>query len=227
MRFLLSRGSVFGSISSPGIDGGEFDTIAVLGGQGLAGVRVERGLTPLQRISQLATDGQAWLFRDGWIAVAHPDPYRVDWRRPDGQWIRGAPLPFTPVEVTHEEKCFRLSRVTLYTECRLDQFPVAWPKHVPAFVKSRLRRVTPGSTALRPAPGGMLLVIRTPTVEAPENRYDVIDRSGVLRGVFRLPVDQTIVGFGPSSLYVVRKDEVDLQTLSRHAWPLSPAPADS
>ena len=22
------------------------------------------------------TDGQAWLFRDGWIAVAHPEPYR-------------------------------------------------------------------------------------------------------------------------------------------------------
>ena len=37
--------------------------------------------------------------------------------------------------MTHEEKCFRLSWVTLYTECRLDRFPVAWPKHVPPFVK--------------------------------------------------------------------------------------------
>ncbi|MDE2875999.1 MAG: hypothetical protein OXU69_15805 [Gemmatimonadota bacterium] len=103
VRFLLSGGGVLGSNSSAGTDGNRFDTIAELGGQGLAGVLVEQGLTPYQRISQLATDGQAWLFRDGWIAVAHPEPYRVDWRRPDGQWIRGAPLPFTPVEVTHEE----------------------------------------------------------------------------------------------------------------------------
>lgn len=227
VRFLLSGGGVLGSNSIAGTDGNQFDTIAELGGQGRGGVLVEQGLRPFQRISQLATDGQAWLFPDGWIAVAHPEPYRVDWRGPDGQWIRGAPLPFTPVEVTHEEKCFRLSRVTLYTECRLDRFPVAWPKHVPAFLRSRLRGVTPGATALRPGPGGLLLVTRTPTLDAPENRYDVIDRSGSLRGVFRLPVNRTIVGIGPSSLYVVTKDEVDLQTLSRHAWPLGPGAGGS
>lgn len=218
IRVLLSGSSFLGS--SAQIEVGRFDTIAEVGGQGLAGVLVEQGLRPMQRISQLATQGQAWLFRDGWIAVAHPDPYRVDWRRPDGQWIHGAPLPFRPVAVTHEEKCFRLSRVTLYTECLLDRFPVPWPRHVPPFVMSRLRSVTPGATPLRPAPGGMLLILRTPTLEAPGNRYDLIDRSGALRGVFRLPVDQTIAGFGPSSLYVVRKDAMDLQTLSRHPWPL-------
>ncbi len=223
VRYLLSRGRVVGDYgSSAAINANLFDTIAELGGQGLGGVLVGRGLTPLQGISQLATDGQAWLFRDGWIAVAHPEPYSVDWRRPDGEWIRGAPLPFTPVEVTYDEKCFRLSRVTLYTGCRLDQFPVAWPKRVPPFVRGRLRTVTPGGTALRPAPGGMLLVLRIPTLEAPENRYDLIDRSGALRGVFVLPTDQTVVGVGPSSLYVVHTDDVDLQTLSRHAWPLNP-----
>ncbi len=82
---------------------------------------------------------------------------------------------------------------------------------------------TPEATPLRPAPGGMLLIVRTPTLEAPGNRYDLIDRTGELRGVIRLPADQSIVGFGSSSLYVVRKDEMDLQTLSRHPWPLSPS----
>ena len=159
--------------------------------------------------------------------MAHPDPYRVDWRTPDGRWVLGPRLPFTPVEVTRDEKCFRLSRVTLYTECRLDQFPVKWPKHMPAFLRERLRTTAPSGTALRPAPGGMLLVLRTPTLEAPGNRYDVIDRTGALRGVFRLPVDQTIVGFGPSSLYVVRRNAVDLQTLSRHPWRLGPPPESS
>ena len=218
VRILYSRGSVLNSGTET--EASQFDTVVELGGQGLAGVVMRLGFTPYQRISQLATEGQAWLFRDGWIAVAHPEPYRVDWRTPDGRWIRGDPLPFAAVEVTNAEKCFRLSRVTLYPECRLDLFPVAWPRHVPPFVMSRLRMSTPGATALRPAPGGMLLILRTPTLDAPGNRYDLIDRSGVLRGVFRLPVDQTIAGFGPSSLYVVRKDAVDLQTLSRHPWPL-------
>lgn len=218
VRILLSESSVLGS--SAQIEAGQFDTVAEVGGQGLAGVMVEQGLRPLQRISQLATQGQAWLFPDGWIAVAQPEPYRVDWRKPDGQWIRGAPLPFTPVAVTHEEKCFRLSRVTLYTECWLDRFPVPWPRHVPPFVRSRLRRATPGATPLRPAPGGMLLILRTPTLEAPGNRYDVIDRAGELRGVLRLPQDQSIVGFGGSSLFIVQEDEMGLQTLKRHPWPL-------
>ncbi|MDE2876000.1 MAG: hypothetical protein OXU69_15800 [Gemmatimonadota bacterium] len=93
-------------------------------------------------------------------------------------------------------------------------------------MRSRLRGVTPGATALRPGPGGRLLVTRTPTLEAPENRYDVIDRSGTLRGVFRLPVNRTIVGIGPSSLYVVTRNEVDLQTMSRHVWPLGPGARD-
>lgn len=225
VRILRSTGRVVNSRA--GIEAGRFDTIAELGGQGLAGVLVERGLTPLQGISQLATEGLAWLFGDGWIAVAHPEPYRVDWRTPDGRWILGPRLPFTPVEVTRDEKCFRLSRVTLYTECRLDQFSVKWPKHMPAFLRERLRTTAPSGTALRPAPGGMLLVLRTPTLEAPGNRYDVIDRTGALRGVFRLPVDQTIVGFGPSSLYVVRRNAVDLQTLSRHPWRLGPPPESS
>ena len=218
VRILLTSGSVLSS--SAAIDVHLFDTIAAVGGQGLAGVLMEQGLRPFQTVSQLATDGQAWLFGDGWIGVAYPEPYRVDWRRPDGHWIRGAPLPFTAVEVTEAEKCFRLSRSTLHTDCPLDRFPVPWPSHVPPFLTGRLRTTAPGGTALRPAPGGMLLILRTPTLEAPGNRYDLIDRSGALRGVFRLPADQNIAGFGPSSLYVVRKDAMDLQTLSRHPWPL-------
>ena len=47
----------------------------------------------------LAVEEQARLFPDGWVAVAWLDPYRVDWRRPDGRWIRGAPLPFEHVPV--------------------------------------------------------------------------------------------------------------------------------
>lgn len=52
-----------------------------------------------------------------------------------------------------------------------------------------------------------------------ERRYDVVDRQGASRGVIHTPPDQTIVGSGRSSLYVVQKDDLDLSTLSRHYWP--------
>ena len=30
---------------------------------------------------------------DGWLAVLRTAPYRVDWRKPSGEWIKGAPIP--------------------------------------------------------------------------------------------------------------------------------------
>ena len=79
--------------------------------------------------------------------------------------------------------------------------------------------VAPGGIALRAAPDGSLLVHRTPTAEAPENRYDVVNRHGELEAVIRMSADHTIVGFGRSSLFIVHEDEMDLLTLSRHPWP--------
>lgn len=216
LRILITKGSILGPRA--GMDAGLFDTVAAVGGQGRHGVLVEDGLRLFQRISPLADEGQAWLFRDGWTAVAHPEPYRVDWRTPDGRWIRGGPLPFVAARVTRAEKCFTLSRATRLTECRLDLFRL-WPKNIPAFVMRRVRTVTPGGTALQAGPEGMLLILRTPTLDAPDNRYDVVDRSGKLRGVIRLPADQMIVGFGLSSLYIVQRDAADRQVLSRHPWP--------
>src|SRR6185436_1924043 len=39
----------------------------------------------------------ASLFEDGWLALVHLDPFRVDWRRPDGTCVKGAPLPIERV----------------------------------------------------------------------------------------------------------------------------------
>ena len=207
VRALLAMASVLGA------DASELDTIAELGGQGRLGVVDMTGISPL------ASEGQAWLFRDGWIAVARPDPYRVDWRTPEGRWIRGATLPFTPVKVNRREKCFIIAwrGWSRDGECRPERFP-GWPDHIPPFVMLT-PSTAPGGTALRAAPNGMLLVRRTPTEDSPENRYDVVDRSGALRGVIRMPAGRTIIGFGRSSLYVVQKDDMDLLTLSRHPLP--------
>lgn len=222
LRILLSPGSVF---DTPG----SFDTIAALGGQGKIGVkRVQRSEFGMAGgsfwvKSPLATEGQAWLFPDAWIAVAHPDPYRVDWRTPEGQWIFGAPLPFTVVGLNRREKCFAITGNLPDAGaqggggCRLELYP-GWPEHMPPFVWKPWS-ATPGGIALQPAPGGMLLIQRTPTVDAPEARYDVVDRSGALRGTIRLRGHQAIVGHGHFALYVIEKDSMDLLTLSSHPWP--------
>ena len=158
------------------------------------------------------------MFPDGWIAVAHPDPYRVDWRTPEGRWILGAPLPFIEVGVSREEQCFVLiRRLPSSSPCKPEVWP--WPEHLPPFMME-VPWTGPGGTALQPAPNGMLLIARTPTVESPTRRYDVVDREGALHAVIRVPMDQTIIGSGSSSLYAVRKDNMDLLTLRRHPWPL-------
>lgn len=218
---LLSTGSIFdGGTSEP-------ETIARVGGQGRWGLThvasvVEMGgqeVTMNSTLSSpLASEGQAWLFPDGWVALAHPDPYRVDWLTPDGEWRRGAPFPVTTADVSLEDQCRAIS-LQSSAECNPDRYP-GWPSQVPPFTMVFDRGwITPGGTALQPGPHGLLLIRRTPTAAAPETRYDVVDRSGTLRGTIRMPVGGTIVGFGRASFYAVQKDEMDLLTLSRHPWP--------
>ena len=222
LQILLSTGSIFdGGTSKP-------DTIARVGGQGRWGVEQVATVTQMggrevtmnsMLTSPLASEGQAWLFPDGWVALAHPDPYRVDWMAPDGDWRRGAPLPATLPDVSPEEQCLAIRRRAPNAECDPGRYP-GWPAQVPPFTMVVDRGwVTPGGTALVPGPDGLLLIRRTPTSAAPATRYDVVDRRGRLRGAIRMPEGSTIVGHGASALYVVQKDAMDLQTLSRHPWP--------
>ena len=216
LRILLTTGSVFSW------EPGEHETIAEVGGQGRLGAwgRTQFGGRRYYT-SALAVEGQAWLFRDGWIALAHPEPYRVDWRRPDGDWLRGDPLPFDSVPVTPRERCFAWTGNRDPGACeessRIGEVP--WPDYLPPFVMARRNRTTPGGVALQPGPDGVLLIQRTLMADAPGRRYDVVDRTGSLRGTIVMPENRTIVGSSSGSLYVVTKDEVDLLTLSRHRWP--------
>ena len=222
LLILLSTGSVFDEGTS------EPDTVGRVGGQGRWGVEHVstvarmggREVTMNSTLtSPLASEGQGWLFADGWVALAHPDPYRVDWLTPAGEWIRGVPLPMTPTGVSLEEQCLAISRRAPNAPCDPDRYP-DWPSQVPPFTMVLDRGwITAGGTALRPGPHGLLLIRRTPTTNAPETRYDVVDRSGALRGAILMPEGGTIVGFGRESLYAVQKDEMDLLTLSRHPWP--------
>ena len=221
LHILLSTGSIFDAAPS------EPDTIARAGGQGRWGLVKHSQVVVMggQEVtmnstleSPLASEGQGWLFPDGWVAVAHPEPYRVDWRSPGGEWLRGVPLPVALADATLEEQCLAIS-LRSEGECDPDRY-AGWPDQVPAFtmvVDGGWN--TPGGIALLPGPHGLLLIRRTPTTLARETRYDVVDRSGSLRGAILMPEGATIVGSGRSSLYVVQRDRMDLLTLSRHPWP--------
>ncbi len=165
-------------------------------------------------------------YPDGWIAILHHAPYRVAWRTPTGAWIQGRPLPSALRSLSSpEEQCLALRlypfRGGVGEPCSRGELAGRdFPPHVPPFLRlSTLRMAGPGTPGAFATPEGRLVVRRTPELRVQENRYDLINREGTLEAVLSLPANEAIVGFGPSSVYVVETDEVELQTLRRHPWP--------
>jgi hypothetical protein len=155
----------------------------------------------------------AELFPDGWLAAARLEPYRVDWRSPDGQWIRGAPLPFRAVPMTDREKRAYAERNSWATDA------TDWPEVLPPFDRTPPPLLT--------APDGLLLIHRLPTADQRDTRYDVVDRHGVLLGQLVMAPNQRLLGFGARSVYVITIDDDGIQRLSRHAWTFARLPGCS
>lgn len=151
---------------------------------------------------------QPFLFTDGTIAVARYEPYRVDWRAPDGHWTRGAPLPVRPVRLDDRERA-------AYIRLRPSAAgATVWPVHVPPFNMTRMLGT----------PEGWLAIPRVPTADHPDPRYDMVDRRGSLRAQLLLPANQRLLGFGAASAYVITTDDDGIQRLSRHPWPPTASP---
>ena len=158
----------------------------------------------------LAVGEESLIFPDGWIAVARLEPYRFDWRSPDGKWIRGAPLERTDPRMTDREKQAYLAR-----RSRAEGKPVApppdnrWPDFIPPFQ----------ARPMVPLPDGRVLVRRTPTADVPGNRYDLVDRSGRRVAIVDLPETDRIIAVGTRGTYVIVTDEDGIQRIRRHPWP--------
>ncbi|HUP19340.1 MAG TPA: hypothetical protein VM778_05230 [Gemmatimonadota bacterium] len=164
----------------------------------------------------------ALLFPDGWLAVARTRPYRVEWQRPDGGWVRGAPLPFRPLPVDDRAKRAGMARWGLPKDIEPASLP-GWPETLPPFVggggSGGAMNALP---VLLAAPDGSLLIARTPTPASAGNQYDVVARDGRLVGRITLPGNEALAGSGANALYVVAVDPLGLQTLRRHQWPDEP-----
>jgi hypothetical protein len=162
------------------------------------------------RPAPFAVGDESLLFPDGWLVLARLDPYRVEWRTPDGRWIRGAPIPFSPTPVDARERKAYLERRSNASGAAPASPPDdSWPATVPPFPSSPLLAM----------PNGNVLILRTPTADHPGNRHDEIDRQGRLVAWIELPATRRIVGAGPRGGYIVVTDDDGIQHLERHPWP--------
>jgi hypothetical protein len=203
----------------------------------LALVRAARGSTADEslgyvhlaprRISTTAKDGQlsaveirippfpaqdGWqAFADGAVAIARSPNYRVDWVLPDGRRVAGPTIAYAPVRVTELDRkppeiAGRTARGGTQGGAPPNKPPeMDWPEFKPPFPSAGVLAGT----------DGRLWVPRHAAAADVRTHYDIIDRRGVVAGRAEVPNGGRIVGFGPRSIYVVRKDADDLQYLQR------------
>jgi len=152
------------------------------------------------------------LFPDGALAVARLDPFRVDWRLPDGRWIRGDSIPIRKIAVDARERRAYAARNSGSTPppypAGFQPPPAELPRFVPPFV---LGGVLPG-------PRGQLLVRRAKSADFPTMTYLLIDRTGKAVGTFTLSNRERVVGASATAIYISESDEDDLIRLRRHPW---------
>ena len=163
---------------------------------------------------------------DGRIAVVYPDPYHVVLFAPNRSSTEGPTLPHDPIRVTEEHKQVHRAeaerpRPTMQARINDPQSaaitmirwpfrePSEWPEFLPPFLVDAVIQFDPD---------GNLWVQRT-TPSPTDARYDIIGRDGKLHHVVQLPAGTRLLGFGPGTLYVVRRDDVDLEYLDRYARP--------
>jgi hypothetical protein len=156
-----------------------------------------------------AVGEQAVLAADGWIAIVRLNPYRVEWRAPDGRWTRGAPLPFPAIRVTARERDAFVANPGA-DGTRPDGSD--WPAVVPPIGHD-------GRFTAMADLGGHVIVHHTAGIGEAIRRYDVIDRTGQLVRQVSVPKDHRLIGFGRGTAYTIRTEEDGLQYLQRHPWP--------
>lgn len=134
---------------------------------------------------------------DGTIWVARGATNSVDWRGPDGKWIRGRARDYQKITVTQADRdqvMARLRERGLPTQVEV-AFPFA--EHKPAF-----------ENALgRAASGGEVWVQRSRATEEAPIVYDVFGRDSRWRREVTLPEGAALLGFGAAgAIYAGVKD---------------------
>lgn len=159
-----------------------------------------------------AQDG--WqVFADGAVAIVRVREYRVDWVLPDGRRVAGERIAFTPLRITQRDKD---AWPGMTGRVRGMAAGTPMPSGAPTFDFPEFKPPFPPAGALA-GTDGRLWVQRHSAAGDTRSHYDVIDRGGRVALRVEIPGGGRVVGFGPRSIYVVRKDADDLQYLQRFA----------
>ena len=154
------------------------------------------------------------LLPDGAVAIARLDPFRVDWRLPNGRWVRGDSLPVPKLRFDARERRAFEARIAGPQAALPPGFPTPpaadFPEFVPPFPV--------GLQAVIAGPRGLLLIQRNKSADNPGMTYLVIDRSSRIVGTFTLSNREQVVGASDNALYITERDEDDILRLRRHPW---------
>jgi len=181
--------------------------------------RGDGGIRAYEPPGPFATHTQWAVASDGRIAVVNHQPYRVDIVMPDGSRRQGPAIAFKPLRLTNAHKdewrkeaaaprltlITREGRRTVQSVSWPVQEPKAWPDYLPPFLPD----------ALHCAPNGHLWVERT-TLPGSGRQYDVFDRYGRLVERASIPVGRKLIGFGENAVYLIRRDDLDLEYVERY-----------
>jgi len=169
---------------------------------------------------------------DGRVAIAHHDPYSVDFVNEAGQRTRGQPIKYDKIKVSEGHKAEWRERQKTATTMMISndngrrsasvggnpnvQDPENWgDEYMPPFLQNQ--------NTVQFSNDGFLWVQRTgPAGQLPT--YDVIDRAGNLVQKVVLPKKARLLGFGNGAVYVARVDEDDLQYIQKYRFVMPERP---
>jgi hypothetical protein len=145
-------------------------------------------------------DGTAW--------VARARENRVDWRSPDGKWVRGEPHAFTKVPVTEADK----ERVLAQVREQGKQFGMPQElKIVYPFAETK-----PPFDFAMGHPSGEVWLQRPRKDDRASLVYDVFDRKGTWRREIAFPQNASLAGFGADgAVYASIRNEDGSRSVAR------------
>jgi hypothetical protein len=155
---------------------------------------------------------QVALAPDSWLAIAFAAPFRVDWRRPDGTWIRGseigAPARLPTAIDKRQAILARWGGVPAAATIRLSIFD-DWPSATPAFLEDALHITVEGCLVVRRFRAGGTDVVS----------HEVIDRKAQRAAILEIPSTHRLVGFGGLGAYATSENADGLISISRFDLP--------
>ena len=168
------------------------------------------------------SDWDSWdVAPDGWVAIVrNQSEYRVDWIDPRGAAVRGPLVAEKRTEITRADRQTFEKQVESgerrVSQGLLQQQGSAPP---PRPKTPELPEFFPYAVKVWSSSAGHAWVQRQLPLADKALVLDVFDRAGKRVAQYQVPGDRKLIGFGASSVYVLRTDDDGLQWLERYAYP--------